>query len=523
MLQSPAAHSPAAQRPHDVASSRSHYCGLDEVECSSSIMNVQEFQTRFIWPFAISHDRVDQVARLLGGMWEPRQSTSYYHGELLEQVRLFLRDDVSYYRCIGISQILPPSTKAVLKDVTVPFRTAHGAGVELFVTKEGICILSMTFSVTDVPTDVMLDFNYRLSRRAEAGPARLHVPHPSEDEARWAKISEDHRPKIRPSPLPNAPALEQIGAPGGTFTLADVIDHLIARPLAALQLKPIQPSCTVYTVASFGEDVTFDSDTCVSWGGPLLSALAQVEEPAHAGASAGGVAVPNCLMNRNHWAGVGVLGAAHLTAAQAPLRDGGEHPFNAERLVRIRDKYFIPYLLGLIQRHVLNSMATRAVELVRSRNVEGVRTLRTRLLEFGVGGRFSQVGFRHALHRYYRLVQEGLDLSEAWANVRVALTEIDASNIAIGVANNVGTMARLQHAAHTLEYVIVSVYAAKLWHMFGAENHSIYESVAAAVNPLLPRDRTLPHDWFVTWSVIGFAAIGWLGVYLYNRFNRIRL
>jgi hypothetical protein len=77
-------------------------------------------------------------------------------------------------------------------------------------------------------------------------------------------------------------------------------------------------------------------------------------------------------------------------------------------------------------------------------------------------------------------------------------------------------MTRLQHTAHALEYVIISVYSAELWHMFAAGNGPLYKTALAWIEPLLPRGRTLPQDWFVAWGVLLFAGMAWLSVYLYN-------
>jgi hypothetical protein len=374
----------------------------------------------------------------------------------------------------------------------------------------------LTVSAEDIPAAVLLDFNYRVGRKSNALPAMLHVMHPSEDDARWSRIEETARVNIRPAPSDDAPPSERIGVPGGTYTLAEVVDELLA-PLEKFHRRDVQSHFSVYTVASFSSAVVFDDTSCLSWAGPFLSGLAQVEEPVHAGSSPGAVDVPNLLMNRCHWAAVGVLGAAHLIADQPAPEGQKDHPFNPQRMHRIRDKYFVPYLLGLIQRHVLNRMAEEAVELVRTHNDDELRALRMRLLGFGIGGRFSQVSSRHALHRYYRLVQDGLDVPQAWSEVRDALSEIDASNIAMNVATNVASMNRLQHAAHALEYVIISVYAAHLWHMFASENEDLYRQALRWLKPLLPSDRTLPRDWFVAWGVLVFATLGLFLVFVYNR------
>ena len=109
-------------------------------------------------------------------------------------------------------------------------------------------------------------------------------------------------------------------------------------PLEELGLEPTQPIFSVYTIALFGPEVDFGLPDAGDRLGPFLSALAQVEEKDHAGAPPGIVGVPNAVLNRKHWAAVGQLGAAHLVADQPD-----DHPFNAARLPRVRDKYFIQY------------------------------------------------------------------------------------------------------------------------------------------------------------------------------------
>jgi len=483
----------------------------DNLQVQNPMMNVQQLHTRFLWPFVIGRDDFHGVEKALGTVWRRRELPHLYLDELLEHARKFLSDDrdVKYLTFENQASLFPRGLTVELSEgITAPVRTPTGEAIELFITRDRIGILSITLSPgEDIPASVVLDFNYRLARKTAAQPARLHVMHPAEDAVRWSQIKPEHRSKIHPAPAKDASARDRIGAPGGTFTLAEVVEQL----LAPLRARALQAQFSIYAVASFENTDVFDEESCVSWAGPLLSGLTQIEEPTHAGAKAGTVDAPNLLMNRCHWAAVGVLGAAHLIADQPPPERAIDHPFNAERMVRIRDKYFIPYLIGLIQLHVLNKMAEQAVNFVR--DPDKLRALRVSLLEFGIGGRFSQLSSRHALHRYYRLVQDGLDVREAWGDLRTALSEIDASNLTMDVAKNVSSMSRLQHAAHTLEYVIISVYAAKLWHMFAGDNKHLHELVLGWLQPLMPANRTLPEDWFVAWGVLLFAGFGFLFAY----------
>jgi len=168
----------------------------------------------------------------------------------------------------------------------------------------------------------------------------------------------------------------------------------------------------------------------------------------------------------------------------------------------VRDKYFIPYLLALFQRLVLNQAIDEAGQIVREgskavarraafgencRNglkvddtPERLADLRTRLLNFGIGGHFTQVSTRHALHRFYLLARNGLDIPVAWEEVRRAIADLDAqatalnqSRLARSAKRDLDVITRVQGFLHLIEYFLVSVYHAHLWHMFAAENESL--------------------------------------------------
>lgn len=485
-------------------------------------MHLRQLHTRFLWPFFIPRPDFDRLPTVLGSAWTRQQLPHLYREELLEPARAYLADGSAYFCFTDLASLFPQALFATLSDgVVVPVKIPSGGGVELLVTRDGVGILSIALSIADVPTRTAVDFNYRLARIAVAAPATLHVRHPSEEPERWSRIPESDRSKIRPAPPPDAAAPNRIGKLGGTFTLAEVV-HVLSQPLVNAGARPVQLQLSVYTVALFDRSVALDQESCIAWAGPLLSSLAQVEEPTHAGSKPGTVDLPNVLMNRCHWGAVGILGAAHLIADQMPPEGMERHPFDAERLHRVRDKYFIPYLFALVQRLVLNRMGMEAVALARSRDAQALSALRTSLLEFGIGGRLSQISSRQALHRYYRLAQEGLDVREAWGDVRDALSDMDASNIAADVANNLHVITGVQHAAHALEYVVISVYVAHLWHMFAAENKELYEKVVGWIAPLLPAGRTLPQHWFVAWGVLLFAAIGWCLAFFFTRLHSSR-
>lgn len=131
--------------------------------------------------------------------------------------------------------------------------------------------------------------------------------------------------------------------------------------------------------------------------------------------------------------------------------------------------------------------------------VAGLTALRRHLLTFAVSGHFTHVSTREALHRYYRLCQDGPDVPHAMTAARQALRDLEAQHtierqmqVATDMAQNVAatrqlheSMPRLQHdmtehlgaVAHVqimVEYIailLVSVYAAHLWHMIEPHVH----------------------------------------------------
>lgn len=82
----------------------------------------------------------------------------------------------------------------------------------------------------------------------------LHVMHPSEAETRWSRIAEAHRIKLPAVPPVDAPARERIGRPGGSYSLTEVIEEVLA-PLARFDRRDVQSRLSIYTVVSFSSDV----------------------------------------------------------------------------------------------------------------------------------------------------------------------------------------------------------------------------------------------------------------------------
>jgi hypothetical protein len=242
----------------------------------------------------------------------------------------------------------------------------------------------------------------------------------------------------------------------------------------------------------------------------FLSAVAQIEEPTHAGAPRGTISVSNAILNRRHWAAVSTQATAHIVSDQPEL----DHKYNEQRVPRVMLKYFIPYLMAWLQRTSLHGTIGEASKFVLSdqNSVLGLARLRKHMLEFAVDGYVPQVSDRESVHRYYGMVQEGLGVRRAFEDASRAIAEIDAQfasehqgKIAEALLDNaqatrtlqtqmtehLHVVADVQRTVGWIEVFFASVYLAELWHLFAGEIESV--------------KHWLPH------GVIVFALLGGLG------------
>ncbi|MBV9209830.1 MAG: hypothetical protein JOZ52_04340, partial [Acidobacteria bacterium] len=337
---------------------------------------------------------------------------------------------------------------------------------------------------------------------------------------------------IPPAPTQDAPLHERLGKRGASFTLSELIEGQLLSPLQKFDWRKVQNQLSLYTVVRFGAEADFEKEQVRDQLAPLLSGLAQIEEPTHAGARAGTVSVTNAILNRRHWAGVGILGAAHIVADQ-PQSD---LPFNAERVSRVMQKYFISYLVALLQRTSLHRTIDEATRFVLSPGKDGITgliQLREHLLEFAVDGYFIETSSREAIHRYYRMTQEGLDVRNAFDDVRQAILDIEARQaikdargaadqqialaenmagnieatkrmtenqvlLAKGMNAHLGIVSSIQRKIEWVEVLLVSVYLAHLGEMIVSHIRGV--------------------EWVeqTAWLIVaGCAAVGFVGTALY--------
>jgi hypothetical protein len=188
----------------------------------------------------------------------------------------------------------------------------------------------------------------------------------------------------------------------------------------------------------------------------------------------------------------------------------------------VRDKYFISFLVTMLQRMTLNRAVEEAAGIFASPSEQrGERTARLRqdLLRFGVGGQFNQISSRHAHHRYYQLCREGLDVLPAWEDIRGVLAELDADRVAQEqtsqqkqmaelageVAKSVTEIERLQSVVHTIEYLLGIVYGAHFLHMLLSEHEGVQKSTG------------LEKGAYIAGTTLVGAIIGFLFVFIVNR------
>ncbi|MGH9441745.1 MAG: hypothetical protein ACRD16_05680 [Thermoanaerobaculia bacterium] len=393
------------------------------VEGSTGLPGLKELQTRFLFPFFIDRQALSrsvenlESASLAGmrGAWVAADPPGLYKDELVDHAATYLfgKREAGQEKGCRYLRLSEKAANRIFHNLVVALRDhpefrvslVPAAGCELFLTDQGTGVLSLALEPALQPGDVSgaIDFNY-LFARTHGGPgAEIRSPHPSEDQAKWNAIKEEHRAKIAPAPSPNAPIEVRLGVAGGRFTLDELLEELL-RPLASCDFRKIQRGLSIYSIAHLDHTADYDDATCRRALGPFLLALTQIEEPSHAGAISSLDAVPNEILNRRHWTASGLMASVHLVSDQAPGEGRRAVEFNQQRAIRIRDKYFVPYLIAYLQKvalqRALDDTGKIASSPDRDTSAKSLSALRDNLLEFGVNGHFPQVSSRHVLHRY---------------------------------------------------------------------------------------------------------------------------
>jgi hypothetical protein len=309
-------------------------------------------------------------------------------------------------------------------------------GIELFLSTHGAGVFSVSFEPKHIGALRSLqELNYRLSQVRSSMAYRFRLPY------------SDSPRNPHPRPDEHAPFVERLGKSGGEFTLAEWAGFLL-EPLCALGYRRIQEQFSVYSVTRFGPAADFTDPDVAAALRPYLAAVAHVEEYHHVGS----LAVAGHILNPRHWAAVGSLGAAHLVADQDP-----PHPFDEQRIPTVLHKYFIPYLLSLMQRialqRIMSEARTTITELTcgceqrperASDLITGLRALNSHSLAFTVNGYFAEVSSREAINQYYELAQQGLRVQDRFQTVQRALSDaevMDNNHFQSGALTELGHLA----------------------------------------------------------------------------------
>jgi hypothetical protein len=525
----------------------------------SAVISPSELQTRFLFPFHYRKESIAEAYEALANrsftardgtvtpLWVSAEPHDYYREEILDNVVEFLfSEENGECRYMRLSSTV---ISAWFNKLSIELRSGQEKstvrlvqpeGVELFLCRHGIGILSIAldFEPSTLLLDDCLEFNYRLSQGREQTATRLRIPHPADNPVVWDRLTPEEKQQIPLAPAHDSPITMRLGKAGGVFTLYELAKDLLL-PLCGLESHAVQNQFSLYTVTKFSSDVDFDSpETCLGLA-PFLSALAQIEEPGHAGALACRINLTNTVLNRRHWTAIGLQGTAHLLADQSPA----DHPFNAARVPRIMLKYFIVHVMAMMQRLILLRTVAEAGKLIRLEKTETrgrLTELRQYLLEFALNGCFAEVSTREVLHRYYSVSRVGLDVPVALEDARRAISDLDAkymaesqSDVAKDTASNVAAtrklqqemsenlletkklqsqmtthlnvVARVQSVVEWLEIFVISVYAADLWHMFGSDR---WKHAFPACLPAWAARRFGSPTSFVSWGVLFAAVLG---------------
>jgi hypothetical protein len=503
---------------------------------------LKELQTRFLYPFFFEPGTVERASSLVRelslagkpGIWRCGERDDVYEEETLPHVTRFLFPHSNGAARCSYLEVENDALNRIFHDgLVLDFPAGNNstkklivqrAGIEVFLNEHGVGILSLNLKLEGESFALMdaLAFNYRLVQPRQKSPTGLRLPHPLHEPEQFLKMPEDQRRKSPPAD--DAPLAERLGVRGGRFWLSELAQTLL-QPLtavgfqSALRSDLVQAQFWIYSVARFDASVNLSDAQTRRQFAPFLSALAQVEEPGHAGAIEDDLGLPSAILNTKHWSAVGLMGVVHLIADQA-----SNHPFNKARAHRVVRKYFVPYLMALLQRLMLQRAMSEASTLVKSPDAAAkLASLRQSLLEFGAGGHFGQVSSRHAVQRFFAVSEEGLGINGAWQEVRQAIEDLDAKftaeqslklasdtkqlaesqnrateklieltkdvkalaaeqkKVADEAAENVRLVARVQTMVEWIEIFLVSVYAAHLWHMFASDVDSLHHVAPAGV------------------------------------------
>ncbi len=499
--------------------------------------NVHGFQARYLFGFRFDVAKINEIEKRLSAdtfatlkgkataIWEPPvkgddggyKIEHVYRDELLHAVTKYLFTERSAHDCrwFRASEVL---TNAWFADLScqwkergafqqIPLRLIDSARVELLLSPQGIGVLSIAIEIVarGIRLDQIVATNYRLSQfRRRNNAVELRHAHPSDDPQRWQRMPEEARSQLRVVTADD-PIETRLQAPGGVFILPELVDRLLAPFVqAGSPVIALQDELFAYSVLRLKAGIDFDRrvdrDHWCTW----LARLAQVEEAFHPSCGPGSMQLAESVLNRLHWAAIGQLGAAHLIADEAGHAPGEQRPdFDEQKPGIVRDKYFVPYLVALVQKLTIHTALHDARQIADAPESElptKLAELRSELLHFGVRGYFAQISTRESLHRFYQLVQRGLDVPTNWMVLQRSLLDLESSvndrtaaKQQTSMDENLHEIRTVQTFLHFLEYPLISVYFAHLWHMYAETRW--------------PEDHHFVSDGVVVAAVLGFVVV----------------
>jgi len=463
-------------------------------EAAQNAMQPSDHHVRLLLPFFMDRDALPQAAKALRSSthtarkswtcWEKPATAKVpllYQDETLVNVYSFLfgegggscayfkvPDETAnfWFKNGGIFTKLAEPAKPDASGRPASFEVSlAGPGIELFLSPHGAGVFSVTFTpkYNDDPR-YLQELNYRLSQVREFSAYPFRLPHSPQN---------PNQP-----PAQDALLTERLGQAGGAFTLMEWVGFLL-QPLWALNYRPMQQQFSVYSVTRFGATADFTDSNTQAALRPYLAAVAHVEEYHHVGS----LEMSEQVLNPRHWAAVGSLGAGHLVADQnQPPRD-----FDEQRLAVSLHKYFIPYLLGFMQRIILQGIIEDARNILISRcadepdqsvcRSESLRRLNRHTLMFTVNGWFTEISSREVINQYYALAQRGLRVQDCFQTVQRALLDaeaMDSDRFQNDALEKMGELAEqaadVQTKVEWLEVFFVSYYATALVYYISHDN-----------------------------------------------------
>jgi hypothetical protein len=444
----------------------------------NTIPRPKQVQIRLLYPFGYAVHGVKDAANALLEvessrhssddkklmLWRRGQAGELYRQEVLEPVHSFLfggeagcrtylqlnQDDAHQWFRRGLT--VHPHGRPQF-----PVRLVADRSIELFLSPYGCGVLSIALELPpdyletapDIELAEIKSFVYCLAQLRTGTSPTLRVPHPRDRK----DIPADAAGAIAEPPAADSSLDARLGVAGGTFTLVELKDALLA-PLEKHGLEKHQQQFSAYTVVRLDRGPACDDDAVADGCRMLAAGLAQIEEAVHPGAP-DETPLAMELLNRRHVAAVSLLGAAHLRIDQEDAED-----FNKQWMAIVRDKYFITYLLGLLQQLTLRRLTAlaaqemRAAQERRANAVEnpeypkathgGCATVEARdqwvsycgpqfrqimanVYEFSVNGMFPEASRRFALNRSYQLAQQGLGVPEQYREVATRVASIEAA------------------------------------------------------------------------------------------------